>query len=225
LIILDGRQVASVGSILFVLVFIIDGFLRPGYSPIQQMVSDLGIGQNAWILNTDLAVFGLLCMLYVIGFYQAMRKSIGGGMLKASTSLLLLAGAGIVNDGFFTESNPADPTATLHDALHSLGFLVAFSSLIIALFIIGLQLRKDRIWRGYAWYTMLTSLVTLLLIILPYAFPQYGVQFEGLNERMLLVEALAWQVVTGCRLLDLASPLPPYTSNLPVRTRSLRNSQ
>jgi hypothetical protein len=118
-------------------------------------------------------------------------------MLKASTSLLLLAGAGIVNDGFFTESNPTDPTATLHDALHSLGFLVAFGSLII----IGLQLRKDRVWRGYAWYTMLTSLVTLLLIILPYAFPQYGVQFEGLNERMLLVEALAWQVVTGCRLL------------------------
>jgi len=189
-----------IGSILFVLVFIIDGFLRPGYSPIQQAISDLGVGQNAWILNTDLIAFGLLSMLYVIGFYQAIRKSIGRRMLKASTSLLLLAGAGAVNDGFFTEYNPTDPNAALHDALHSLGFLVAFGSLTIALFIIGLQLWKDRVWRGYRWYSLITSLVTLLLIILPYAFPQYGAQFGGLNERMLLVEALAWQVVTGCRL-------------------------
>ena len=189
-----------IGSILFVLVFIIDGFLRPGYSPIQQAISDLGIGQNAWILNTDLIAFGLLSMLFAIGFYQAMRKSIGGKRLRVSTFLLLLAGAGAVNDGFFTEFNPTDPIAALHDALHNLGFLVAFGSLIVALFIIGLQLRKDRAWRGYACYTMLTSLVTLLLIILPFTFPCYGAELGGLNERMLLVEALAWPVVTGCRL-------------------------
>ena len=60
-------------------------------------------------------------------------------MLNASTSLLLLAGAGAVNDGFFT---------------------------------------------------------------LPYAFPQYGAQFGGLNERMLLVQVVAWRVVTGCRLFS-----------------------
>jgi hypothetical protein len=108
-----------------------------------------------------------------------------------------------VNDGFFTEYNPTDPTAALHDALHSLGFLVAFGSLIIALFMIGLQLRKDRAWRGYGWYSLLTSLVTLLLIILPYAFPWYWAQLGGLNERMLLVEAVAWHVVTGCRLFAL----------------------
>jgi hypothetical membrane protein len=186
-----------------VLVITIDGFLRPGYSPIHQVVSDLGIGQNAWILNTDLVVFGFLFMLFAIGFYQVMRTSIGGRSLRASTSLLLLTGAGVVNDGFFTEYNPADPTSVLHDVLHSLGFLVAFGSLIIALFLIGLQLRKDRTWRGYGWYSILTSLVTLLLIILPYAFPWYGAQLWGLNERMLLVGAFAWHVVTGCRLFAL----------------------
>lgn len=189
-----------IGSILFVLVFTILGLLRPGYSPINQVVSDLGIGQDAWILNTNLVVFGLLSMLFAIGFYQAMRKSIGGKRLRVSTFLLLLAGAGAVNDGFFTEFNPTDPIAALHDALHNIGFLVAFGSLIVALFIIGLQLRKDHAWRGYAWYTILTSLVTLLLIILPFTFPYYGAELGGLNERMLLVEALAWPVVTGYRL-------------------------
>ena len=192
-----------IGSIRFVLVFTIAGFLRPGYSPIHQVVSDLGVGQNAWILNTDLVVFGLLFMLFAIGFSQAMRTSIGERRLRAITSLLLLTGAGTVNDGFFTEYTPTDPTSALHDALHSLGFVIAFGSLIIALFMIGLQLRKDRVWGSYGWYSIFTSLVTLLLIILPYAFPGYGAQLGGLNERMLLVEAIAWHMVTGCRLFAL----------------------
>src|SRR2546426_9158509 len=87
----------AIGSILFVLVFTIDGFLRPGYSPIHQVVSDLGIGRNAWILNTDLVVFGLLFMLFAIGFYQAMLKLIGGRELISRTFLLLLTWAGGMN--------------------------------------------------------------------------------------------------------------------------------
>src|SRR6266480_4261601 len=154
----------AISGPLAVLVITIDGFLRPGYSPIHQVVSDLGIGENAWILNTDLVVFGLLFMLFAIGFYQAMLKSIGGRKLIASTLLLLLTGAGAVNDGFFAEYNPADPNSAFRDILHSLGFLIGFVSLIIALFMIGLHLRKDRAWRRYGWYSIFTSLVTLLLL-------------------------------------------------------------
>src|SRR2546421_7009424 len=91
-----------IGSLLFVFGFTIDGFLRPGYSPIHQVVSDLGIGENAWILNTDLVGFGLLFMLFAIGFYQAMLKLIGGTDLALISLLLLLTGAGAVNDCFFS---------------------------------------------------------------------------------------------------------------------------
>ncbi|HLH63207.1 MAG TPA: DUF998 domain-containing protein [Ktedonobacteraceae bacterium] len=191
------------GSVLFVLVFTVDGFLRPGYSPIHQVISDLGIGQNGWILNTVLVIFGLLFMLFTIGFFQAMRTLVSKRRLLAGTLLLLLTGAGAVNDGFFTEYNPVDPAASLHDTLHNIGFFVAFGALIIALFIIGLQLRMQRTWRGYGWYSIITSAVTLLLMLLPYAFSSYGAQFEGLNERILLIEAFVWQIVTGCRLFAL----------------------
>src|SRR2546423_12788170 len=98
-----------IGSLLFVFGFTIDGFLRPGYSPIHQVVSDLGIGENAWILNTDLVVFGLLFMLFAIGFYQAMLKSIGGRELIFRTLLFFLTGGGGVEDCFFSQYNPADP--------------------------------------------------------------------------------------------------------------------
>jgi hypothetical membrane protein len=196
----------AISAPLAVLVITIDGFLRPGYSPISQVVSDLGIGQYAWILNTTLVVFGLLCMLFALGFSQAMRPLIGKRRVTVSTSLLLLTGAGIANDGVFTEYNLADPHAALHDTLHTLGFFVAFSSLAIALLLIGLQLRKDRVWRGYGWYSLISSLVMVLLIVMflliifPDASPVSRMQVAGLTERLLLVIACAWPAVTGYRL-------------------------
>jgi hypothetical membrane protein len=186
-----------IGSILSLLVITLDGFLRPGYSPLYQMISDLGVGKNAWLLNSDLVVSGLLTMLFALGFSQVMRNAISGRRLTASTLLFFLAGAGIANDGFFTEYTVADQHAALHDALHTLGFFVAFISLGIAFFLIGLHLRNDRARRGYGWYSLLTGLVMLSLMLLPYALPVHGMQLEGLNERMILVAAIAWQAVTG----------------------------
>jgi hypothetical membrane protein len=151
--------VGVIGSILSLLVITLDGLLRPRYSPLYQMINDLGVGKNAWLLNSDLVASGLLIMLFAIGFSQAMRNSISGRRLVVSISLFLLDGEGIANDGFFTEYEVADPHAALYDALHRLGFFVAFISLGIAFFLIGLQLRNDRARRSYGWYSLINGLV------------------------------------------------------------------
>jgi hypothetical membrane protein len=49
-----------VGPIVFVGVFTLAGFLRPGYSPIHQATSDLVGGQGAWLLNVSAVITGLL---------------------------------------------------------------------------------------------------------------------------------------------------------------------
>src|SRR6266516_1968181 len=91
-----------VGPILFVLVFTIDGWLSPGYSPLSQSVSSLGTtGTYAWIQNTNFVVFGLLLMAFAVGFSRQMREVLSRQALRTSTLLLLLTGAGLVNDGFF----------------------------------------------------------------------------------------------------------------------------
>ncbi|TMD75319.1 MAG: DUF998 domain-containing protein, partial [Chloroflexi bacterium] len=145
----------AISGPLAVLVITIDGFLRPGYSPISQVVSDLGVGPHAWILNTTLVVSGQLSTLFAFGFFQAMRPWIGRRRLLASTALLLLTGTGIVDSGLCTEYRP----------VHMLSFCVAFGGLSIVLWLIGLHLRKDRAWRGYGWYSLISSLVLALLIL------------------------------------------------------------
>src|SRR2546421_3024342 len=187
----------AISGPLAVLVITIDGFLRPGYSPISQVVSDLGIGENAWILNTTLVVSGQLSMLFALGFSQAMRPWIGRRRLLASTALLLLTGTGIVDAGLCTEYRP----------VHTLSFCVAFGGLSIALWLIGLHMRRDRACHGYGWFSLMSSLVlvllilTLLLLLFMDVLPTSMMQGTGLTERLLLVVASAWPVVTGGRLI------------------------
>ena len=199
-----------IGPILFELMFTIAGLLRPGYSPIRQAVSDLGVGPNAWIQNANFVVFGLLLIAFAIGFYRGMRSVISGGWLMACLVLLILSGAGMGGAGYFTVPDPNDPPElqVLQGILHMLCFLAAFVSPAIALVIIGWRLRQDAKWRGYGRYSMITGLVALVLIALVFLFfapgsPLSEVRIGGLVQRILALEVFAWHVVMGWRLFTL----------------------
>ena len=184
------------GPILFVLVFTIDGWLSPGYSSLSQSVSSLGTtGTYAWIQNTNFVVFGLLLMAFAVGFSRQMREVLSREGVWVSSLLLLLTGAGLVNDGFFTQ----DSVMTFHGLLHALGFLVIFASLIVALLLIGRQLSSIAAWRGYGWYSTITGLLTLGVLVLSAVLAD-PLHMTGLFQRILVVVAFGWYVVMGCRL-------------------------
>lgn len=188
------------GPIFFVLGFTIAGWLDPGYSPLRQSVSALGAeGPYPWIQNSTFGLFGLLLIAFAVGFFHQMREVFGPEGVVVSTVFLMLTGAGLVNDGFFTEG----PVTTLHGLLHGLGFLVIFGSLVAALWLIGNQLHSLAAWRGYGWYTLLTSWITLGMLVLSAVLAE-PLQLTGLFQRILVVVAFGWYVVMGCRLFVFA---------------------
>ena len=195
-----------VGPLLFVLVFTLDGWWSPGYSPLSQSVSSLGTTEtSAWIQNANFVVFGLLLITFAVGFSQLMREVVGKERVWMSTLLFILSGAGLVNDGFFTQ----DAVTTLHGLLHALGFLVIFASLIVALLLIGRQLRTITAWRGFGWYSTITGLLTLVVLVLSAVLAD-PLQMTGLFQRILVVVAFGWFVVMGCRLFVFArAPVRP----------------
>jgi hypothetical membrane protein len=185
-----------VGPLFFVLGFTLAGWLTPGYSPLSQSVSSLGRdGAYPWIQNLNFVVFGLLLIAFAIGFFHQMRAVLNREGLRASTLLLGLTGAGLVNDGFFTEGAVTTPPGILH----ALGFLVIFGSLVAALWLIGSQLRSLSAWRSYGWYSLLTSWITLGALCLSAALAD-PLQLTGLFQRILVVVAFGWYVVMGGRL-------------------------
>jgi hypothetical membrane protein len=66
-----------VGPILFVAVFTVAGWLRPRYSATAEAVSDLGVGEAAWIQNANFFVFGALLLAFATGLRRAMSGVVG----------------------------------------------------------------------------------------------------------------------------------------------------
>ena len=187
-----------VGPLLFVLVFTLAGFLRQSYSPLRQAVSDLGVGPNAWLANANFVVFGLLLIVFAIGFYQGMHSLavMRRGPLIVCLVFLTLSGIGIVNGGLFTE----DATTVI---LHWIGgFLLAFLSPLIVFFLGGWQWSRDPTWRIASWYSLITGVLTGALMASLFVFlaPSSPLPIGGLLQRLLVVECFAWHVIMGWRL-------------------------
>lgn len=193
-----------VGPLLYVVVFMLAGFLRPGYSPVRQSISTLGVGANAWLLNADAMVFGVLLLAFAIGFFLLTQRIIKKRWRISCLVLLILSSIGAINTGLFP-ANAA--TGVLH---WTLGFLLGLLPLVAVYTIVGWQWRHRSIWRGYGWYSFATALTATVLIVLSFillaprsASGGPSTPVGGLIERVLVLVVFAWHVVIGWRLFTL----------------------
>src|SRR5258706_9884107 len=53
-----------IGPALFVAVFTLEGWLRPGYEPLRMFVSALSLGPRGWIQIANFMVFGALLFVF-----------------------------------------------------------------------------------------------------------------------------------------------------------------
>jgi hypothetical membrane protein len=188
-----------VGPVLFILTFTIASLLRPGYSPIHQAVSDLGVGANGWLLDVSEVVDGLLLMAFTVGFALSMRSMLGQGWRWSSAVLLALHGLGLAVAGIFTE---APSTLTIHWLI---GANVGLFGPVVAFLVAGLALRRDKRWRGWGRYTLVAGVITLVLNLVTFWVFTPGsavasLRLGGLMERVVLIEIAAWYVAFGWRL-------------------------
>jgi hypothetical membrane protein len=188
------------GPLLFVLAFTVAGLLRPGYSPIDQAISDLGIDEGAWIVNGSLVLLGLSLIGFAISFYRSIRPRSPRALRAFSAALLAAVGVGYGVAGIVPETNP----------LHwQLGAPLVYGGATLGFLLAGLLLRRSPAWRGWGTVTLLASLATLVLVAGTfYTFSFYEVtsgpapvgHYGGLMERVLFLEILAWYAAVGWRL-------------------------
>ncbi|GCE15269.1 DUF998 domain-containing protein [Tengunoibacter tsumagoiensis] len=184
--------------LLFVIAFIVNGLLRPGYSPIRQPISDLELGPLGWTQNLTFVICGLFFIIANVGIYQTLYPMLGKIRSQISLVLMILSGCGLVLGGIFTEGVSGHPVLW-HDFLHILGFHLLFDLLSIALFVIGSGLLKEVRWRSFGWYSLATGLLTVLQIFGPYFYNhgRWTAPIGGLLQRSMEIEAFLWYVVLG----------------------------
>ena len=145
-----------VGPVLFIVVFLAEGFTRAGYSQWRHYVSQLATGPGGWVQVTNFVVCGLLVFAFAIG----LRKSIKGTRGSVAGPVLLgLFGLDLVAAGIFS-TDPAlgypvgaAQVHTMHGMIHGFAGLGAFVFLLPpAAFVMSrhFNAQGERRWASYS---------------------------------------------------------------------------
>ncbi len=184
------------GPAIFVIAFIVAGVLRARYSWIHQPVSDLGVGEDAWMVNGSLIVMGVLLSILNIGFFRSLSGTLRDSRRWLCTLLLELSPVGFAVAGAFTE---APSTVAIH---WMVGADLAFFGPLAAFLAVGLSIRRRTEWRRMALFSFVLWGATLVLVlVMIWGFTpgsSFGkLRLGGLLERLVIISILSWYLVFG----------------------------
>ncbi|MDP1700197.1 MAG: DUF998 domain-containing protein [Aestuariivirga sp.] len=142
-------------GLLFFIVPTIEVFRRPGFDIQRHAISVLSLGEGGWIMKAVFIVCGILTLMCALGIYMELAR----GWVRFAAPLLIGAyGLGLMLAGLFDApaglgfppGTPQDqaPVMMAGAILHSVAFMVAFSSLIASCFVFALYFlhAQQAIW-------------------------------------------------------------------------------
>jgi hypothetical protein len=207
---LNTRQIAAwagiIGSALFVGVFTLEGFLRPGYDPLKMYISALSLGPRGWIQIANFIVFGMLLLVFTRGIaaeFQTGKASRGGLILLTIMSILFVSSGPFVMDPTGTPQNQA----TIHGTIHGLAGGIIFLLMPISCFVYLRRFRVDPNWQtfqGWALVFGIIEAVAVLIFTVASKLPEAQNVFTdwlGLIQRLALVPFMFWLFVFALELL------------------------
>ncbi len=189
-----------VGPALFVAVFLLEGWIRPGYNPSAEYVSALSLGGRGWVQIANFIIFGAL----LFWFTRAVAAEFPNG--KASRwGLILLTAISI--GYFFSGPFVMDPAgaplseATFHGTLHGLLGALVFVLMPITIFVFFRRFRSDPKWRFLQGWTLglglicaavdlYFSIVSKVPVLMTSQSP-----WVGLMQRGVIVPFMIWVFV------------------------------
>ncbi len=145
-----------VGPVIFTIVIIAAGVLRPGYSQASGAgISELGVGPNAILWNAGAILFGLLITAFSFGLHRSISEGRGS---RVGPILVAVLGISFIGVGLF-------PAAPLTFTFHQSFALLIFVASIAAPLFIAKRIGKDENWRRYRSYSVLSGVAALMIFL------------------------------------------------------------
>lgn len=198
---LSQRRLAAwagiIGPALFVAVFTIEGWLRPGYNALSTYVSALSLGPRGWIQMANFMILGVLLLVFTLGVaneFQTGKASRGGPILLGIIAILFMVSGPLVMDPMGTPLNQV----TVHGTVHGLAGAIIFILMPITCFVFLRRFRVDPNWRSLqGWTLVLGIIVAAAVLLLTVASKSPGVQnlfidWLGLIQRTIIVPFMLW---------------------------------
>lgn len=210
----------AIGPLLFILVFLIEGATRPGYSAWHNYVSQLSLSNQGWMQILNFLVCGLLTLCFAIGLRKVLlpgKGSLWGPILLGVFGLGLIVAGLFVTDpslGYPLGTHGSGPQ-TLHGIIHGVAGLIVFSSVAAASFVLARHFVGDPQWKGWAIYSFVTGVLIAVFFIASTAastLDERGVLSGapiGLLQRVSIIVGWGWITLLAIRLLyNMRSSVP-----------------
>ena len=190
-----------IGPLLFIVVFLVEGVTRPGYSAWRNFVSQLATGDGGWIQFVNFLVCGTLMLCFAVGLRLALgggRASIAGPSLFGVFGLSLIVAGLLVTDPALGYPVGAPVVHTTHGLIHGLAGLVAFTFLAAASFAMAWHFAGDPASRRWAIYSALTGLLIVACFIASNVFSVLDAQHAlpdaptGFVQRISIIGGWTW---------------------------------
>lgn len=131
-------------ALLFFIVPTVLIYTRAGFDIERHAISMLSLGEGGWMMKAVFIVSGLLVLVCAYGIHAELARGQGG---IVAPLLIAAYGVGLVLAGIFDAPEGSgfppgvamdqQPVMTIGPILHSLAFMIAFSGLILACFVLA----------------------------------------------------------------------------------------
>jgi hypothetical membrane protein len=179
----------TIGTVLFVVIYLIEGATRPGYDALRQTISSLGHGPDGWMQQLNF----VLCGVSVLWSAFVWRKILAGGVCATWYPIIRgIEGMGLLAIAIFTQ-----------DPLHTVFLVVIVEAMTISLFVITRRFWKHPLWRG--WVTFSVACGLLPMVLMPFFGAALNPQsvfagYAGIIERIATNADTIWSLVLLARL-------------------------
>jgi hypothetical protein len=192
------------GPLIFLSVFLIEGWLRPDYDPLSTFVSALSLGSRGWIQISNFIVFGLLFFVFSRAIAAAFRvdqlSQTGPTLLSIMAVCFFLSGP-FVMDPMYTPRN----AMTVHGTLHGIFGGMVFSLMPVTVFVFFHHFSMNEKWRSLRPISLILGIIIMIAVMLltiATKFPSMTNTFRpwfGLIQRSALVHFMVWLFVVALR--------------------------
>jgi Protein of unknown function (DUF998) len=209
---------AAAGLLAFMVTFLLEGALRPGYRPWRHAISQLSLGPFGWVNLIGVLVAAASLLALAAGLRSALPIGVGsrwGPRLLAVTGTGLGLTAGLLDDPGLGYPPGTPAQQSLHGLLHGLIGTVAVGCLSAACLVMARRFARDPGWLRWAPYSTVTGLVVAagyVATAVVTGLDQAGVLTNapgGLLQRVTFIAGFAWCVALAGRLLVDTHPRRP----------------
>lgn len=187
------------GPILFTVIIIISGSLRPGYDHLTDFISELGADGSAYADLMNFAGFipsGIFIALFGISLFFLLPGKMAP---KIGAVLVTVFGIGVALAGIFS-CDPGCPVDGSTEAIiHDRVSVIAFISGSLGYIILGLSFLRLPEWRSLWIYTLISGILAIVFLVVMINSVEAG-QFTGLWQRLFLLTLFQWLFVVSLQV-------------------------